>query len=125
MDAIKSALEEALHETIHRLNGLGGGVAFEDDSGAFDDDDRAEAGGDAVSVGEEREMAFTVRGRLVDRANRLAEAIDRIRAGEYGVYQRCAEPIAPARLRALPEVETCVVCQDAQERRARKLAAAR
>jgi RNA polymerase-binding transcription factor DksA len=35
----------------------------------------------------------------------------------------CEEPIAPARLRALPEVLTCVRCQDRIERLGRRLQA--
>ena len=36
--------------------------------------------------------------------------------GEYGICQECSEPIAPARLRAMPEVTNCVRCQDRLER---------
>src|SRR5229473_3468975 len=90
MDAIKHALQERLEETIERLKGLGG------------------------------ELAFEVRGRLVERANRLAEALDRLRFGEYGTCRICGESIAAGRLRAIPEVTTCVACQDAEERRGRR-----
>ena len=119
MDAIKYALQEQLEETIERLKGLGGAVVFEDYPGAPEDDGQGDAGSDGASIGGERELAFEVRGRLVERANRLAEALDRLRFGEYGTCQICGESIAAGRLRAIPEVTTCVVCQDAQERRAR------
>jgi len=52
----------------------------------------------------------------VERANKLAEALERLRGGEYGVCEECGEAIAPARLRAMPEVTTCVRCQDRLER---------
>jgi RNA polymerase-binding transcription factor len=39
-----------------------------------------------------------------------------LRGGEYGICQECEERIAPARLRAMPEVTTCVRCQDRLER---------
>ena len=42
---------------------------------------------------------------------RLSSALDRLSEGEYGVCVECAEPIAPARLEAAPEVETCIRCQ--------------
>jgi RNA polymerase-binding transcription factor DksA len=117
MNAIESALREELQDTIGRLNGLGGAVVFEDYPGALEADDQGEGSGDGVSIGEEREMAFTVRGQLVERANRLAEALGRLRSGEYGICQVCGGPIAPARLHALPEVTTCVACQEAAEQR--------
>ena len=119
MDAIKYALQEQLEETIERLKGLGGAVVFEDYPGAPEDDGQGDAGSDGASIGGERELAFEVRGRLVERANRLAEALDRLRFGEYGTCQICGESIAAGRLRAIPEVTTCVACQDAAERRAR------
>jgi DnaK suppressor protein len=118
MDAIKHALQGQLEETIERLKGMGGAVVFEDYPGALEDDGQGDAG-DGASITGERELAFDVRGRLVERANRLAEALDRLRFGDYGTCEICGESIAPGRLRAIPEVTTCVVCQDAQERRAR------
>jgi RNA polymerase-binding transcription factor DksA len=48
--------------------------------------------------------------------NRLAAAIERLDDGDYGVCVECNEAIAPARLRVMPEVQTCVRCQDRLER---------
>jgi len=42
-------------------------------------------------------------------------------AGEYGVCSECGEEIAPARLRVMPEVLTCVRCQDRLERASRHM----
>ncbi len=39
----------------------------------------------------------------MDRVDRLAEAIERARAGDYGVCEICGDPIAARRLRAIPE----------------------
>jgi DnaK suppressor protein len=119
MDDIRKALQEQLAHTVDRLKGLGGAVAFEEDPGAREDEGQGEAAGDAGRISEQREMTFAVRGLLVERANRLAEALERLRSGEYGVCEVCGEAISPARLRAIPEVMTCVRCQDAEERRAR------
>lgn len=44
--------------------------------------------------------------RLVD------EALDRLDSGDYGVCQRCEEPIPPKRLNALPWARYCVPCQE-------------
>jgi DnaK suppressor protein len=71
---------------------------------------------DVIRLNEDREMSFATRSLLVERANKLAEALDRLRGGEYGVCEECGEAIAPARLRAMPEVTTCVRCQDRLER---------
>ena len=47
--------------------------------------------------------------------------LERLREGEYGTCEECSEAIAPARLKAMPEVTTCVRCQDQLERSARRL----
>jgi RNA polymerase-binding transcription factor DksA len=118
MDTIKNALHGQLQQTIDRLKGMGGAVIFEDYPGALEEDGQGEAGGDAASLSVEQELAFAARGRLVERANRLAEALERLRSGEYGICETCGDQIAAARLRAIPEVTTCVACQDREERRA-------
>jgi len=52
--------------------------------------------------------------------SRLSAALDRLNDGEYGVCVECTEEISPARLHAVPEVQTCVRCQDRIERFARR-----
>ena len=115
MDRIASELQGELRQTLDRLRSLGGAVVFEDYPGALEQGADGEVGGDSVSASEERELSFTVRGLLVERANRLADALDRLRSGEYGTCEACGNPIAGARLRAMPEVTTCVACQEAEE----------
>ena len=77
---------------------------------------------DVIQINEDREMNFATRSLLVERANRLAEALERLRDGDYGTCQECEEAIAPARLMAMPEVTTCVRCQDRLEKMSRHLA---
>ena len=95
MDAIRHALQGQLEETLERLKGLGGAVVFEDYPGALEDDGQGDAGGDGASLSEERELAFEVRGRLVERANRLSGALDRHRVGDYGAWLICGESRRP------------------------------
>ena len=76
MNDIRRELEQELKHTVDRLKGLGGAIAFEDDPGAREDEGQGEAAGDAGRISEDREMTFAVRGLLVERANRLAEALD-------------------------------------------------
>ncbi|MBI4637467.1 MAG: TraR/DksA C4-type zinc finger protein [Candidatus Rokubacteria bacterium] len=76
---------------------------------------------DEIQANESREISFATRELLVGRVNRLVAAIDRLNQGEYGTCVECGEPIAPARLRVMPEVQTCVRCQDRLERLSRRL----
>jgi RNA polymerase-binding protein DksA len=58
---------------------------------------------------------------------RIKRALHRIEAGTYGVCLECDSAISPKRLKAVPEAELCVDCQEAQEfyaRASRRLASA-
>jgi DnaK suppressor protein len=46
---------------------------------------------------------------------RIADAIARLDAGTYGACVDCKEPIAAARLKALPFAERCRDCQEGRE----------
>ncbi len=48
---------------------------------------------------------------------RALKAADR---GEYGICERCGQPIAPERLLALPEARLCVRCKSAEEKSLRR-----
>lgn len=114
--AMKERLEEELHRTMDRLRQLGGAVMIEEYPGASADNSPPADSMDEVQMSEAREIGFATLSRLVRRANRLAEALHRLRQGEYGICAECGESIAPARLQALPEVTTCIRCQDHLER---------
>ena len=116
MEEIRKKLEHELSHTVHRIRQMGGAVVMEEFTGALGDNSPFADEVDLIQVNENREMSLATRSMLVDRANKLAEALERLREGEYGICQECEEPIAPARLRAMPEVTTCVRCQDRLER---------
>ncbi len=116
MEEIKERLESELNRTMDRIRQLGGAVILEEFPGAVGDNTPLADETDVIRLNEDREMSFATRSLLVERANKLAEALERLRDGEYGLCEECGEPIAPARLRAMPEVATCVRCQDRLER---------
>ena len=51
--------------------------------------------------------------------SRVNDALQRISEGEYGHCVQCEKPIAVARLKAIPYVETCVKCQEQLETKRR------
>jgi len=121
MDEIKRRLESELNSTMSRIRQMGGAVVVEEFPGAVGDNTPLADEVDVIRLNEDREMSFATRSLLVGRANKLAEALQRLRGGEYGLCEECGEAIAPARLRAMPEVTTCVRCQDRIERMAPRL----
>ena len=122
MEDIKKKLEAELTRTAERIRHMGGAATSVNTMNALGDTSQLADEVDVIQINEDREMNFATRSLLVERANRLAEALERLRGGEYGICQECEEAIAPARLMAVPEVMTCVRCQDRLERTPRHLA---
>jgi DnaK suppressor protein len=119
MDAIRKRLEQELRNATARLRQMGVADSLEElrpiaETGFADEVD-------GIQVNEWREIGFATRELLVDRVNRLSNALDRLDEGSYGTCVECGEAIAPARLRVMPEVETCVRCQENLERYGRHL----
>ena len=44
----------------------------------------------------------------------IDEALNRIDQGTYGICRDCGEPIAPARLNAIPWTRVCITCKEKQ-----------
>jgi RNA polymerase-binding transcription factor DksA len=114
MDDIRRRLDHQLETAVSRLRPLGGAVAVIEPPTAFSGPFANEVDGSQVS--ESREISFATRELLVERVKRLVAALDRLDAGEYGTCVECAAAISAARLRAAPEAQTCVRCQDWLER---------
>lgn len=114
MDAIRKRLEQELRLATARLRQSGMADALEEfrpvGETAFADEV------DTIQANESLEIGFATRELLVERVNKLSSALDRVESGDYGTCAECGEAIAPARLRVMPEVETCVRCQDRIER---------
>ena len=116
MDQIRERLEKELKMTSTRLREISRPDELEELPASlgsiFDDVDK-------IQIDQTREMGLMTKGRLVQRANRLVSALKRVEAGTYGECMECGDTIKAARLKALPEVETCLICQDQIERMSR------
>lgn len=111
----RKQLERDLTLVVDQLRRLDGGSASADTA----DGTPATAGFDEidfVQAEQRREIGLLTRERLVDRAQRLTAALARVDDGSYGLCAECGDVIVPARLRALPEADTCVTCQEDRER---------
>ena len=120
MESIRERLEQDLQMAVGRLRQMGGAVVVEELPGAIGDNSPFADEVDEIQANESREIGFATRELLVERVNRLSAALDRLNEGDYGTCVECDEPISPARLRAMPEVQTCVRCQDRIERLGRR-----
>jgi RNA polymerase-binding transcription factor len=120
METIRERLEEDLRTAVGRLRMMGGAAAVEEFAGAIGDNSPYADEVDEIQENERREIGFATRELLVGRVNRLSAALERLQSGDYGTCVECEETISPARLQALPEVTTCVRCQDRLERLGRQ-----
>ena len=114
MDGIRKRLEQDLRAAVGRLRQLGGATALEDLLGPRGEHWSFADEVDEIQANERREIGFATRELLVERVNRIAAALER-----PDVCVEWGENIAPARLRVMPEVTTCVRCQDRLERQGR------
>ncbi len=110
MDDIGTRLQQDLRAAVSRLRQLDGEVAVEELPRAIGYNSPFADEVDAIQANERREIGFATRELVLERVNRLSAALDRLNEGEYGRCVECGERISPARLRALPEVQTCVRC---------------
>ena len=121
MKGIQERLEKELWGAMNRLRRVDGSVALEEMPGVIGDNSPFADEVDEIQANEGREIGFATRTLLVERVHKLRTALEHVRNGDYGTCVECSEPISPARLRAMPEVETCVRCQDRIERYGRQL----
>jgi DnaK suppressor protein len=115
---ISERLRQELQEATTRLKRLAADIADEEANTRAAGSESVTDVVDAAQGAAERDMHFATRSLLQARAKRLAAALQRLDTGRYGICDECNDPIAPARLAALPEVTSCVRCQDRRERHA-------
>ena len=116
-DKVRKRLEQELTEAMTQLRELGapqnvgtGGDA----GGASAVLDEA----DEIQVSQAQDLAFATRQRLGQRLHRIQAAIERFGGPQYGRCLECGRRIEAARLRAMPEAERCLRCQEGFEREA-------
>jgi len=63
-----------------------------------------------ATVRENDEVLDHLHDQLMSQSQKLAEAIQQIDQGKYGICQTCGEAIGSARLEALPHATECIDC---------------
>ena len=104
LDAIRAELEQRRRSTHERVASLaerpelGAAQGF----GKRIGDGTTEAISRLTDIGVGRSLETTLA--------RTERALAKLDAGTYGICDVCGEPIAPARLRAMPDSVLCVAC---------------
>jgi DnaK suppressor protein len=108
---IEAQLESQLAEVNRRIEASRRSASPEEWQGGGDNTPLSE-GADAARAMEERDSESERMTRLLERADGLRRALDRIDGGTYGTCERCQRPIDSKRLRVLPEAPYCVKCEE-------------
>jgi DnaK suppressor protein len=69
----------------------------------------------SASLIHDDEIVADMMDRRIKELQAVNRALEDIDAGRYGICQECEEPIAKARLKAMPFTTRCVACQSALE----------
>ena len=97
-DTARGALQEERDQVLHQLSDLGVDIAY--------DENFADSGQVAAEQGENQALAGPLRDQLDDVESALAKLDD----GTYGTCEGCGDPIAEARLEAMPAARHCINC---------------
>ena len=83
----------------------------------------SQSGGDSVDIAS-LEITQTAIQKLGNREKKIlkkiAHALEKFDAGEYGVCENCGEKISPARLEARPVAQFCIDCKTEMESNERR-----
>ena len=63
----------------------------------------------------DRDFALSLLSSDQDAIYEIEEALKRIEKGTYGICRDCGEPIAEARLNAIPWTRVCITCKEKQK----------
>ena len=76
-----------------------GDIQFDEESGE----------GGTINIERERDLALSAQARAA--VDDIDRALEKIADNTYGICERCGQPIARARLKALPQAALCVACK--------------
>ena len=102
-EGLRKLLQRRREELANRLQRLGADLARVNEPLSSDSADRA------VQL-ENDEALQAIRAAANADLLKVEQALERLDHGKYGVCERCHEPIAMERLRALPHAVTCTHC---------------
>ncbi len=100
---LRALLQDERDRLVQQLADLGGGNP--DASLAFDQNfaDTSQVTAERAEV---EALVYSIKDSLAE----VEHALAKFDAGTYGLCERCAQPIAPARLEAMPAARVCMNC---------------
>ena len=108
----QSTFKEALLRKRGEILSAGGGV--KPLTATMDTNTRQGDLADQASGNNEVHIALKLKQTDAKILQAIEEALWRIEKGTYGQCRDCGEPIAPARLNAIPWTRVCITCKEKQ-----------
>ena len=107
----------ALKDALLRKRGeiLAAGGFFFNDTATTEMNTRQGDLADQASGNNEVHIALKLKQTDAKILQAIEEALFRLEKGTYGVCRDCGEPIAPARLNAIPWTRVCITCKEKQK----------
>jgi DnaK suppressor protein len=118
-DQYKKALLEIKDQVVGDLNVMKDESTNPNGNGAGDVSGHALHMADVATDMYDREFNLGLASNDRETLSRVNDALRRISEGAFGNCIQCNKPIAAARLKAIPYVETCVKCQEQLETKKR------
>jgi len=112
LDRLRAERDDALRLLAQLTGDLAGFVEASRDTNADDEHDP-----EGATIAFERAQVSALERRTRQRLEDVDEALDRLAADDYGVCERCGQPIDPERLAVRPAARTCVACAGVSRRR--------
>jgi DnaK suppressor protein len=106
------AFREALLGKKKELSGAGGIRPLQ---ATMENNSRQGDMADQASGNNEVHIALKLRQTDAKILQAIEEALQRIEKGTYGICRDCGEPIAEARLHAIPWTRVCIKCKEKQK----------
>lgn len=72
---------------------------------------------DLAATAQAKEQSLWLANDQKQRLAQIEQALARIESGKYGICDVCGQPIAPARMEAMPHATLCIECQSKSERK--------
>ena len=107
----EQAYKDALLRKRMELLGTGGIKPLQ---ASMDNNTRQGDMADQASGNNEVHIALKLKQTDAKILQAIEEALGRIEKGTYGLCRDCGEPIAPARLNAIPWTRVCITCKEKQ-----------
>jgi RNA polymerase-binding protein DksA len=105
-ETLRKMLEDRRIEVVEKRRELREDLANQERANINEDE-----GADQFARG----LDFALTEMKSQQLERIKDALGRLDKGTYGLCTECGEPIAAARLRALPFAECCRDCQERRE----------